>query len=115
MACFEKIKSRFGKLDVMVSGISAANLLSVEEFTPEAMNKTFSSHITGSFLLVRNSAELMPDGGGSIAVYWGKKKSVLMEFLLVLFLIQLNMLELKILLNVLIAKYLWVESASSTR
>jgi NAD(P)-dependent dehydrogenase (short-subunit alcohol dehydrogenase family) len=67
-ACFEKIKATFGKLDVMVSGISAANNLTVEEFTPELMNKTFATHLTGSFLLARNSAELMPDGG-SIVIF----------------------------------------------
>lgn len=66
--CFEKIKKTFGKIDVMVSGISAANNLLVEEFTPELMNKTFAAHLTGSFLLARNSAELMPDGG-SIVIF----------------------------------------------
>ncbi|MFA6568695.1 MAG: SDR family oxidoreductase [Victivallales bacterium] len=66
--CFEKIRKTFGTLDVMVSGISAANNLTVEEFTPELMNKTFATHLTGSFLLARNSAELMPKGG-SIVIF----------------------------------------------
>lgn len=67
-ACFKNIRNTFGVLDVMISGISAANNLTVEEFTPEAMNKTFASHLTGSFLLARNSAELMPEGG-SIVIF----------------------------------------------
>ena len=67
-ACFKKIKDTFGKLDVMVSGISAANNMTVEEFTPETMNKTFAVHLTGSFLLARNAADLMPDGG-SIVIF----------------------------------------------
>ncbi len=67
-ACFEKIKETFGSLDVMVSGISAANDLTVEEFAPELMNKTFATHLTGSFLLARNSAELMSNGG-SIVIF----------------------------------------------
>lgn len=67
-ACFDKIKTTFGTLDVMVSGISAANNLTVDEFTPEAMNKTFATHLTGSFLLARQSAELMTQGG-SIVIF----------------------------------------------
>ncbi len=66
--CFEKIKKTFKSIDVMVSGISAANNLRVEEFTPELMNNTFAAHLTGSFLLARNSAELMPNGG-SIVIF----------------------------------------------
>jgi len=64
--CFEKIKTTFGHLDVMVSGIAAANNLTVEEFTPELMNKTLSTNLTGSFLLARHSAELMPNGGSMV-------------------------------------------------
>jgi NAD(P)-dependent dehydrogenase (short-subunit alcohol dehydrogenase family) len=64
--CFKKIKETFRTLDVMVSGISAANNMTVEEFTPELMNKTFASHLTGSFLLARNSAELMSESGSII-------------------------------------------------
>lgn len=66
--CFKKIKESFGYLDGMISGISAANNLTVEEFTPELMNKTFASHLTGSFLLARNSVELMRTGG-SIVIF----------------------------------------------
>lgn len=65
-ACFKKIKETFRTFDVMVSGISAANNMTVEEFTPDAMNKTFAAHLTGSFLLARNSAELMSEGGSII-------------------------------------------------
>lgn len=66
--CFKKIKATFGSLDVMVSGIHAANNLTVDEFTPELMNKTFATNLTGSFLLARYSAELMPKGG-SIVIF----------------------------------------------
>ncbi|MFA5205507.1 MAG: SDR family oxidoreductase [Lentisphaeria bacterium] len=66
--CFAMIKETFGCLDVMVSGIHAANDLTVEEFTPELMNKTFATHLTGSFLLARHSAELMANGG-SIVIF----------------------------------------------
>lgn len=66
--CFERIRESFGYLDAMISGISAANNLTVDEFTPELMNKTFASHLTGSFLLARNSAELMRTGG-SIVIF----------------------------------------------
>ncbi len=62
-AAFQEIESVFGSLDAMVSGVSAANDLLVEEFTPEAINRTFATHVTGSFLLARNSAKLMPAGG----------------------------------------------------
>ncbi len=65
-ACFALIRDSFGKLDVMVSGISAASNLTVEEFSPELMNQTFTAHLTGSFLLARNSAALMPDGGSMV-------------------------------------------------
>jgi len=41
--CFSQIKETFETLDVMVSGISAANNLTVDEFTPEAMNNTFTT------------------------------------------------------------------------
>ena len=63
---FDCIKKRFGKLDAMVSGIAAANNLRVEEFTPEAMNRTFAVQITGSFLLARHAAVLMPSGGSMV-------------------------------------------------
>jgi NAD(P)-dependent dehydrogenase (short-subunit alcohol dehydrogenase family) len=52
----------------MVSGISGANNLTVEEYTPEAMNNAFAKHLTGSFLLARGSADLMPNGG-SIVIF----------------------------------------------
>jgi NAD(P)-dependent dehydrogenase (short-subunit alcohol dehydrogenase family) len=64
--CFNTLKENFGDLDIMVSGVSAANNLTVEEFTPEAINNTFATHVTGSFLLARNAAELMPDGGSMV-------------------------------------------------
>lgn len=67
-AGFEKIKQSFGRLDIMVSGISAGNNLTVEEFTPEALNQTFAAHVTGSFLLARHAARLMP-AGGSIVLF----------------------------------------------
>ncbi len=66
--CFKEIKNTFGSLDVMVSGIHAANDRTVEEFTPELMNKSLSVNLTGSFLLARHSAELMPKGG-SIVIF----------------------------------------------
>lgn len=64
--CFGKIAKSFGSLDVMVSGIAAANNLTVDEFTPELMNKTFATQLTGSFLLARHSAELMRNGGSIV-------------------------------------------------
>lgn len=64
--CFGKIAKSFGSLDVMVSGIAAANNLTVDEFTPELMNKTFATQLTGSFLLARHSAELMGKGGSIV-------------------------------------------------
>ena len=64
--CFDDIKQFFGKIDVMVSGISYANNKTVEEITPEEMNTSFAAHVTGSFLLTRGSAELMPNGGSIV-------------------------------------------------
>jgi NAD(P)-dependent dehydrogenase (short-subunit alcohol dehydrogenase family) len=65
---FEEIKKSFSTIDVMVSGISGANNLTVEEYTPEVMNNAFAKHLTGSFLLARGSADLMPKGG-SIVIF----------------------------------------------
>ncbi len=66
--CFKKIKNAFGCLDVTVLGIATANNLTVEEFTPELMNKTFASNLTATFMQARHSAELMPKGG-SIVIF----------------------------------------------
>lgn len=66
--CFDRISDAWGSLDATVSGISCGNNLTVEEFEPEQINKTFAVHVTGTFVLARRAAALTRKGG-SVTIF----------------------------------------------
>ena len=59
---------RFGRLDVMVNATCFSAGGSVEELTADQFDRANRVNITGAFLLARESAEAMCDGG-SIVMY----------------------------------------------
>lgn len=64
---FSEIKSRFGRLDVLVNNAASGALVSYEEVTDEFFDKAFDTNLKGSFWCSRYAAPLMAkNGGGSI-------------------------------------------------
>jgi NAD(P)-dependent dehydrogenase (short-subunit alcohol dehydrogenase family) len=59
---------QFGRLDIMVNATAAAAGKLVEELNAEEFDRALHANLTGSFLLARESADCMKNGG-SIVMY----------------------------------------------
>lgn len=59
----------FGRIDSLITMTYAATGKLIEEIQPDELDRVFHTHLTGTFLLVREVADQFADAGGSIVVF----------------------------------------------
>lgn len=63
---FKTVKEKLSGLDVLVSGISGPCVPDFDKLTADEMNRHFSTHVTGNFIIAREAEKLMNDGGSMV-------------------------------------------------
>jgi NAD(P)-dependent dehydrogenase (short-subunit alcohol dehydrogenase family) len=65
---FEEIKTKWGKLDVLVNNAGVLNFAPFEQLTEEQWDKVIDTNLKGQFLCCKNAVSLMGQGGRIINI-----------------------------------------------
>jgi 3-oxoacyl-[acyl-carrier protein] reductase len=63
---FDRVKTDYGRLDVLVNNAGVAVFEMVEDLTEAAFHTQFDLNVLGAFLAIREAVKLFGEGGGSI-------------------------------------------------
>lgn len=64
---FERVKTEFGRVDILVANAGVADFTPLEQITPEHIDKHFDINVRGLLLTIKEGAALMGEGGRIIA------------------------------------------------
>lgn len=63
---FDEIKTRFGRIDVLVNNAGVYNFLPLDQITPEHYRQIYDINVLGVMLTSKAALPLFPDSGGAI-------------------------------------------------
>jgi 3-oxoacyl-[acyl-carrier protein] reductase len=67
-ALFNRVKTEFGKVDILVANAGVAEFAPLEQITPEHVTRQFDVNVRGLLLTIKEVAALMSQGGRIVAV-----------------------------------------------
>lgn len=68
LACFEKIKEKWGKLDILVNNAGIVHFASFEDMPEEEWDNIIDTNLKGQFLCSQEAVKLMSKGGKIINI-----------------------------------------------
>jgi 3-oxoacyl-[acyl-carrier protein] reductase len=63
---FEQVKTRFGRVDVLVNNAGVIRFAAVENYTVEEFNRVYHINVLANLLATKAACRLFPETGGSI-------------------------------------------------
>lgn len=65
---FSKVKEVFGRVDIVVNNAGVFPFVKLNDMSTEDFNKVISVNLTGAFLVAKEAAKIMPEGGRIINI-----------------------------------------------